>query len=337
MTGKAITLLVLGFSAITFLLILKLNANSMQGLDSTIDHFENTQARLIANSGVEIFLEKLRRDKDMEGEYPDNKLFDGTYDISITGPDTALVIVSKGYFGEREHETIVKATRIPVEIPPIYGALYVSSSTMNLNLNGNLIIDGNDTNPDGSEGTEDAMPGIAVDDPADSAFVINDLKPKIANDIEGLGGAPSVYTRVDTTDWLQITQDIIFAADITLGTGTYSSGTVLGTPTEPKITFVNGSVHFSGDAVGDGIMVINGDVTMSGNFTYRGIIIVYGESSIETDIVGNGGVYGSTILVGEEVDIHATGNASFYYSSTAINNAELNLKSSRFSITSWWE
>ncbi len=57
----------------------------------------------------------------------------------------------------------------------------------------------------------------------------------------------------------------------------------------------------------------------------------------ETQIVGNGGVYGSTILVGEDVDLHATGNAAFYYSSEAVNNAKLNLKSSRFEILSWWE
>jgi len=134
-----------------------------------------------------------------------------------------------------------------------------------------------------------------------------------------------------------VTQNLIFAADYTLPTGTYTTGTVLGTFAEPKITYVNGDVHFSGSAIGSGIMVINGNVTMSGDFKYYGIIIVYGQSSIETQIVGNGGIYGSTILVGDNVDIQATGNSALYYSSQAITNAQVNLKSSRFEILSWWE
>jgi hypothetical protein len=54
-------------------------------------------------------------------------------------------------------------------------------------------------------------------------------------------------------------------------------------------------------------------------------------------LVGNGGIYGSTVIVGSDVDIKSTGTAGFYYSSQAINNANINLKSSRFEILSWWE
>lgn len=335
--GKGIIIVVLGVSLITAFLILKLNANSREGLKTTVDYYELTQARIIGNSGVEIYLEKLRRDKTLSGSFSDISLMNGAYDISIVGPDTLMIITSTGHFGNTNHQTVVTAKREAATVPPIHGAVYVSSDNLNLNLKGNLYIDGNDRNIDDSSGPNPPLPGIAVDDAGDSAFVINNLKPKISNDIEGLGGPPSVRTTADTTNWDEVTQNLIFAADYTLPTGTYSSGTVLGTFAEPKITFVNGDVHFSGTATGSGIMVINGDVTMSGNFTYYGIIICYGQSSIETQIVGNGGVYGSTILVGENVDIQATGNSSLYYSSQAINNAAVNLKSSRFKILSWWE
>ena len=335
--GKGIIIVILGVSLITTFLILKLNANSKQGLKTTVDHYELTQARIISNSGVEIYLEKLRRDKTLSGYFNDNDLMDGSYDLSITGPDTLMTITSTGHFGNTNHQTIVTARRQPAVVPPVYGALYVSSNNLALNLKGNLEIDGNDRNVDNSPGPNPPLPGIAVDDPSDSAFVINNLKPKISNDIKGLGGPPSVRTVDDSTDWMEVTQNLIFAADYTLPTGTYSTGTVLGTLAAPKITFVNGNVHFSGTAMGSGIMVINGNVTLSGQFTYYGIIIVYGQSTIETQIVGNGGIYGSTILVGDKVDIQATGNSAFYYSSQAINNARINLKSSRFEILSWWE
>lgn len=336
MMSRTIMIVVIGLSVITSFIILKLNANSKEGLKTTLDYYEQTQARLIANSGVEIYLEKMRRDKNLTGTFNNNILSDGYFDIKIEGPDSQLVITSIGNFLGVSHTSIVKAKRDPVGLPPIYGALFVSSSTMDLKMNGNLDINGNDINPDGTPGPDPSMPGIAVDEPSDSAYIINELKPKIAKDIEGEGGAPSVSSVYDPVDWEAVTQKIIFGADYTLPTGTYSSGTY-GTQAQPKITFVNGTVHLSGTASGAGIMVINGDLTMSGDFTYYGIIIVYGKSTIETQIVGNGGIYGSTILVGQEVDIHATGNASFYYSSSAISNAKMNLKSSTFKIDSWWE
>ena len=338
MSGKAIIILAMGFSIITSFLILKLNANSKEGVKTTVESFEETRARLIANSGVEVYLEKLRRNKTLLGDFSENPLMQGNYDISIAGPDSALQIVSTAYFGEITHQSIVKAKRDPVKFPPVLGALYVSSDNLSLQLNGNLEIDGNDHNTNGTPGPNPPLPGIAVDDKTDSAYIINYLKPKISKDIKGYGGTPSVYTKQSSiSDWGETTENIIFAADITLPSGTYGSGTVLGTPSEPKITYVTGDVHLSADAIGDGIMVVDGNLTMSGNFTYRGIILVYGKSTIETQIVGNGGVYGSTILVGENVSIHSTGNSSFFYSSEAIKNGMLNLKSSRFRILSWWE
>ena len=57
MSGKTMIILALGFSIITSFLILKLNANSKEGLTTTVDHFKSIQSRLIANSGAEIYLE----------------------------------------------------------------------------------------------------------------------------------------------------------------------------------------------------------------------------------------------------------------------------------------
>ncbi len=335
--GRGILIIVLGVSVITAFLILKLNANSKQGLKTTVDYYELTQARLIANSGVEVYLEKLRRNKTLSGTFSDISLMDGEYDVSITGPDSQMTITSTSHFGNTNHQVIVTAVREPAVLPSVHGALYISTDTLNVKLQGNLEIDGNDRNIDDSPGPEPAVPGIAVDDPGDSAYVINNLKPQIANDIEGLGGDPSVNTVVDNTDWEEVTQNLIFSQDTSLGSGTYAAGTVLGTFANPIITYVEGDVNFSSTATGSGIMIINGNVTMSGQFTYYGMIIVYGKSSIETTFVGNGGIYGSTVIVGSYVDFKSTGTTGIYYSSQAISNAQVNLKSSRFEILSWWE
>jgi hypothetical protein len=336
MLGKGALILVMGAAAILTMLILNLNANATSQVETTADFYKQTQARLISNSGVEIYLEKLRRDKSLKGAFDDNVLLDGRYDILIYGPDSALVIKSAAKYMGVTHTSVVTAKREPITMPNIDAAFYVSSDNMGLNLNGNVDIDGNDHNTDGSAGPNPPVPGFGVDSPSDSAFVVNDIKPKIVPSIKGAGGSPSVRAINDTTNWEALTQNIIFAADITLPTGTYS-GSTLGTPSEPKVTYANGDVHFTGTMTGSGILVVNGDLTLSGQFTFSGIIIVYGQSTIQTDIVGQGIVYGSTICVGKDVDIKATGKAGLYYSSQAINNAKLNLKSSRFQILSWWE
>ncbi len=337
MMGKGILIIVLGVSTIIMGIVLDISNNTIQGTEASVSFFERTQARLIANSAVEIYLEKMRRDKTLNGHFKNNTLLGGSYDIHIFGPDTALTIRSTSRFRGFTHVSLAKAKRSPIEIPGISSSILVSSEDLALNLNGNLDINGNDHNMDGTPGPEPAIPGIAVNDATDSAFVVNELKPKISKSILGSGGTPSVSTSGSSVDWRAVAENYIFAADATYPTGNYSTGTILGTAANPQITYVTGNVSFAGNASGYGVLVINGNLSMSGNFTFRGLIIAYGESTIDCKVTGNGGIFGATILVGESVDLQATGNASFYYSSQALNLAKNNLKSSRFEITDWWE
>lgn len=334
--GRTTIYLVLGVSVIVTMLIMSLNSNAYQGLDSTVDYYDKTTARLIANSGIEIYLEKLRRNKGLTGSFPSNKLLNGTYDINISGPDSALQVRSIAHFSGVTHTSIAAARRRPMDIPGVKSALYLSAETIDLHLNGNVDINGNDHNINGTPGPGIALPGMGVDSPGDSTYVVNDLSKRISKAITGAGAAPSVRDVNDKTDWLKVTQDYIFSADIVLPTGTYSSGLTFGTVAEPKITYCNGSVDFT-SASGAGIMIVNGDLKLSGNFTFYGIIIVYGTSTIRTQTIGNNSIYGATIVVGDDVSIDSQGNAEFYYSSQAIQLAKANLKSSRFEILNWWE
>lgn len=334
--GKGILIIVLGMSIIISLLIVNLNANDSQGSKATVGYFNQMQARLISNSGIEVYLEKLRRNKTLSGSFLGNNLMNGTYDIYISGPDTALTIRSIGHFSGVSHTTVITARRDPVSLPSVNSSLYMSANNLGLNLAGNININGNDHNMDGTAGPNPALPGIGVTSPSDSEYVNDDLKPKISNAIQGEGGAPSIRTVTDTTNWEEITQNFIFAADTTVPSGTYSSGS-FGSLTSPKITYVNGNVQLSGTANGYGVMVVNGNLTMSGNFTFYGIVIAYGQSQITTMTTGNAGIYGGSIFVGQSINFQATGNAQFFYSSQAINNAKTNLKSSRFQVLSWWE
>jgi hypothetical protein len=57
-----------------------------------------------------------------------------------------------------------------------------------------------------------------------------------------------------------------------------------------------------------------------------------------TELNGTGKVIGSLIVSGNAVDMNiANGTFNALYSPEALTNAKLNLKSSRFTILSWWE
>ena len=74
--GKALLIIALGVSVIVSFFTLKLNSNSKENLSTTVNMFEQTQARLIANSGVEVYLERLKHDRTMiDQKFLHNELF----------------------------------------------------------------------------------------------------------------------------------------------------------------------------------------------------------------------------------------------------------------------
>jgi hypothetical protein len=334
--GKGVLIVVLGLSVIITIMIINLNANANASTDTTVDFFKKTKARLVANSGIEMYLEKLRRNKTLSGTFTGNSFGGGDFTVSIYGPDTLLKIKSVATFMNYTHTSIATAKRTPVQMPQVNSALYISSSNIDLHLNGNVDIQGYDYNMNGTLGSATALPGVGVDLPADSAYVVDDLSRRISQLIKGSGVTPSVYTVPYSYDWKAITEAMIFSADTVIGTGTYSGGAQFGTQSKPIITYANGNVDFT-DATGYGIMVVNGNINLSGNFNFYGILIAYGQTTIRTQTIGNNAIYGGTILVGENVSLESQGNAKFYYSNEAIENAQVNLKSSRFDILDWWE
>lgn len=334
--GKGVLIIVLGISVLITIMIINLNANANASTSTTVDFYKKTKTRLIANSGIEMYFEKMRRNKTLKGNFPNNTFGSGTFSVSIYGPDSLLKVKSTATFMGYTHTSIATARRTPVQMPNVNSALYISSNNINLNLNGNVDIRGIDYNMDGTPGGADALPGVGVDTPVDSAYVVNDISKRISKSILGSGATPSVYTVNSGYDWLAITEALIFSADTIIGTGTYSQGATFGTQTKPIITYANGNVDFT-DATGYGIMIVNGNINLSGNFKFYGILIAYGQTTIRTQTIGNNGIYGGTILVGENVSLESQGNSYFWFSHQAIENAQVNLKSSRFDVLDWWE
>ena len=338
--GKSILIVVLGMSVIVGFFILKLSANSKESLSTTVNMFEQTQARLIANSGVEIYLEKLKADMSMKGNtYYNNSLFDGTYDIHIAGPDSAVMVTSTSSFMGTTHKSVVVAAADRLPFFPVPGAMYIAADAVsNVSISGNITVDGNDHDINGNlNPSGDVLPGIAVDNPADVAKIKGSIKGSA--DILGQGGKPSVYSVTNGIDWREYAKDVESNPDIIINSSTnLSKISNLGTVANPKTTFVNGDIQFNSNLEGCGILVVNGNLRINGTFTYRGLVIAYKDSEIETKLNGNGKIYGGMIIAGTSANLQiSNGNFKCLYSEEALQHISGMLKTKRFRILSWYE
>jgi hypothetical protein len=300
--------------------------------------FEQTQARLISNSGVEIYLEKLKADPSMNGKtYNDNSLNGGTYNINFSGPDSLVKVTSTATFMGVTHTSIVIAQADKLPFFPVNGAMYVDANSVSgVSINGNITVSGYDHDINGNKLMNgNVLPGIAVDNAGDVTKIKNAIKGSAV--VEGQGGTPSVQVVSNGIDWEKYALDVQSNPDIIIN-GNTKLPSDLGTIASPKSTFVNGSIQFNSNLDGCGILVVNGDLTINGNFTYRGIIIAYKDSKITTKLNGNGKIYGAMVIAGTSADLQiSNGNFKCYYSQAALTAIGSLLKARRFNILSWWE
>jgi hypothetical protein len=344
--GKSILIIVLGMSVIVGFFILKLSSNSKENLSTTVNMFEQTQARLIANSGVEIYLEKLKHDRTMmNSSFPDNSLFGGNYDINISGPDSIVQVTSIATFMGVQHTTIVEAAADRVPFHPGPGAMYLSAGTVaGLKKNafgGSMEINGNDHDINGNLTGGGSVPGIAVDGTTQQTSVLDMIAKNAIDQVLGAGGTPSVGVVGNTIDWAEYAQLLADNPDILIDTQDKVKTTnEWGTLSQPKVTFVNGDIHINNSqaASGCGILVVNGNLTINGGFDFVGMVIAFKDASIDIKLNGNGSIIGSLVVAGNQINVEvASGNFETLYSTEALNLIQSLLTTKRFTILSWWE
>jgi hypothetical protein len=308
--------------------------------------FEQTQARLIANSGVEVYLEKLKHDRTMmNSSFPNNSMFGGTYDINISGPDSLVKVTSTATFMSVQHTSVVETAADRVPIIPGPGAMYLSASTIaglkKSAIGGNIEINGNNHDIDGNPIAGTPVPGIAVDGEIQRQAILDMIMKNKIDQILGAGGTPSVAVVNDTIDWADYAQLLADNADIVVSDqGNIKTENTWGTVAEPKVTFINGDITLNNSqaASGCGILVVNGDLTIGGGFDYKGMLVAYKNTSIDIKLAGTVQMLGSLVAAGNQINIDvSSGNFSSLYSTEAIALIQNLLVTKRFSILAWWE
>lgn len=352
--GKSLLIITLGVSLIIGFIILKLNTNATYGVESTMNKFDQTHARLIANSGIEIHLEKLKFDRTMmNNNFPNNNLFNGSYDIEISGTDELVRVRSTATFMDVEHTSIAEARADRIGFNPGKAAIYLSASNIsglkNKPFNGNLKVDGHDhyhTSPYDTIPMAQPMPGIGVPDSTLIPEVISLIqKNKLEDKIIGLGPDPSVDEVIDTVDWAAYADTLLSGlVNKPITNKTQKKDINWGTIAKPELNFIHVDkndvfdINNSLGSEGCGILIIDGSVTFSGNFTYTGLVIAYKTTDLTLGGSGTVTIVGSLVGAGQHIYLTVTGGTlNILYSSPALSLVENLILTKRFEILSWWE
>lgn len=348
--GKASLIIVLGTMVLVSFLILKLSNNSNENVSTTANMFDQTQARLIANTGVEIYLEKLYWDHSLVNKVSSwQNLFGGTYRVGIAGTLPNVRVTSLANFQGVSHTSVADAFLTPITFPNPPGGIYISTnSVVSASEIGDMNVSGLDHDQFGvvKGSGKPAVWGVGVDNETDRDNILKNLKKP--SNIEGLldtltgnTGYPSVGVTGLGIDWAKIYQFLANAADQTF-INDIPKGTDLGTMADPKITLINADASLTKTIVvngstGCGIMVVNGDIKFAGNFDYQGIILCYKNSDITFSSTGTNQVVGGIIIAGKTVTFKLSGTMNVKHSQEVIDNVRSRLKSNGFKILSWYE
>ncbi|MBL8843935.1 MAG: hypothetical protein JNL90_20600 [Planctomycetes bacterium] len=214
-------------------------------------------------------------------------------------------------------------------------AVYVDDANASFKFSGTaFLINGNDTNLDGSAGPNAALPGIGT--VGDPTGISSQLKSNQKDKVIGLGGNPSVATVSDidlsaTMDALRQIATVEFA-----GPDDSFSGELGDLSNEvPVVTYAKGNLKLNGNTSGCGVLIVDGDIDFNGTFDYAGLVYVSGAVRFNG---GGGGknVRGALFTLGAVTgnDVTINGSVALAYSSEAIALVNTQL-SSGVQVVSW--
>ena len=348
--GKSSLIVVLGVSVIVAFFILKLNANSKENLSATVNMFEQTQTRLIANAGVEIYLEKLYADPSLINTTSSSQsLFNGSYVVNLSGTLPNVRVTSTATFQTVTHISVADAVLEPVKFPNLPGGMYFATSAIDgAKAIGNMNVNGENHDANGVELNDGTgVLGISVDTNEQLAIINEEIK-KDPSKVKGLlpdgtfgDGSAGLSDPNTREDWAKIYQWLSNAADVTYLDGEKIPST-LGNLSAPQITLINNTdptkeIQINANTTGAGILVVNGNVRFAGGFNYKGIVLCYKETAFNVTSVGTNQVIGGIIIAGKSVDYTGGGTMNVKFSSEVLNQIQMNLKSNGFTILAWYE
>ena len=248
--------------------------------------------------------------------------------VSDTGFAGVKRIVATSFTVE-ESVTLEKQVKETVVQIPRPGSVYVDPAVA-LNLTGNsFLIDGNDTNPDGTPGPDPAEYGLATAVgavPGDNqAALLAQIGAQQEDNVTGQGADPSIG-EITAIDIGVLVAQFYSSPHQSVESGTHTNVTWGDWAADNMVTtFVQGDLHVSGQGSGAGVLVVDGDLTISGQFTFMGLIIATGDIRLAGGGTGVH-VWGTVMTQGAidavDPEVELLGTAELRYSSVVLDRLE---------------
>jgi hypothetical protein len=249
---------------------------------------------------------------------------ENVYEILSVGSYRGVQRRVVAYFGQQPSA---------VSLPSALTMMHTFSGS-ELHVQSSSAINGNDTNMNGTVGPSPAVPGVVVEPPGTVAQLTANIPASDRTKVTGTGGTPSVGTTTTNTDINAVQLQVQNSANLVLTSGGYSNYNFgNGSANSFNMIYRNGSVQFSGNSRGAGVMFITGNLHIEGTFRFDGIIYVLGD----VEIHGTSSIYGGIVTGPHSPHFYLEDTSRVFYSTEAVSKATLLLGGKYVAFNGWQE
>lgn len=335
--GRLTILLVFGLALSFGIISFSLNRSNSETVELTAGYYNYSTSRNIARTAINMFLRK----KEDTGAFANlsGNAMGGSYSVTHTMSNDTVRILSVATFADTIYRIRTVMKEFPKPFPGITSAVGIRVNDVKIDLSGQAKIYGQNHDINGNL--------ISPSVPANDKVGVEVMIP--ADSLEALKSIASIFgfpTKIKVNPGMvnpaDFVQEYINGADFSYGPGTYSAQMTWGSVTDPKIVFCDGStgtVHFSGQCVGWGILVVKGSLRATGQFTFYGLVVPFSDTIIDFDpFSGQAKIVGAVLMGGATgSSFEMKGQATVNYSSAALDKAKMIGKLLAYRIISWYE
>ncbi|MBI5020281.1 MAG: hypothetical protein HZB59_02500 [Ignavibacteriales bacterium] len=314
-----------------------LNERNRRASDDTYGYIKITTAREIGRSSINIALKKLSDSSSITSV--SGTLDGGSYIVSLTRADSIMNITSTSRFNDSTYRIISKLLVYPKPFPKDSAAVSLHVNSIGMKMNGTPLIDGLNYDINGENPSETgSVAGIAVLSKTDST--------NLAKFGGYINGSQDIVVNPGLPDPDAFVAEYMASAHyvLTPGGSPYSGNTSYGSPTEPKIVFIDGRdsthpVKISGGIQGWGILVVRGFFQLTGTMDWHGLVVVSSSSVFDFSLAkGTPRIIGSLLMGGPAGStLEMRGTSKILYSSEALRQSQWIGKLLAYHILDWYE
>jgi hypothetical protein len=337
--GRQMLIYVILLTSIIGLIIRNVQNRQLEGTESNVVVYQQTQSNNVAYSGLELALRTLQKaDYDYSSfSFPFSfSIGDASVEVEVYHTQNSdlryneLKLVSTGTMGGESSEVTGLYNS---GYPTPRGAMgFYGNNDIDFSTNGNsFMINGHD-----NVSNKPSMPGIMTQGNNSFNDILGGIQAKREDNYKGLGGHPSVShdERMDPDEILDLLPGWIDNRDRMIGeygvVGDEShkfNGVTWGTLSAPEITVIRDDTELRGGSSGAGLMIIQDGATldMGSNFQFDGLVINNSDDMI-FEAQGTPQLRGSVMSVPDcgttssdcETNIDIRGNVQMQYDSYAL-------------------